>query len=175
MFLISRFIIGFGLVFANTYAPVLIGELAHPKDRQVITSLYQTSFYIGSIAAAWITFGTFAMPSEWSWRIPSLLQCVPATIQMASIWFLPESPRWLLAKGRREEARAVLVKYHANGNEEDALVQLEFAEMQAVIEAETANKTPWRALIATPGNRRRLLIIVMLGLFSQWSGNGLIS
>lgn len=43
MFLISRFIIGFGLVFANTYAPILIGELSHPKDRQVVTSLYQTS------------------------------------------------------------------------------------------------------------------------------------
>jgi MFS family permease len=44
MFLFSRFLIGFGLVFANTYAPVLIGELAHPKDRMVITSLYQTSW-----------------------------------------------------------------------------------------------------------------------------------
>lgn len=32
MFLVSRFVIGFGLVFANTYAPVLIDELAHPKD-----------------------------------------------------------------------------------------------------------------------------------------------
>jgi MFS family permease len=53
MFVISRFIIGFGLVFANTYAPMLIGELAHPRDRQVITSLYQTSWYLGAVAAAW--------------------------------------------------------------------------------------------------------------------------
>lgn len=52
MFVLSRFIIGFGLVFANTYAPMLIGELAHPKDRQVITSLYQTSWYLGAVAAA---------------------------------------------------------------------------------------------------------------------------
>jgi MFS family permease len=44
MFLVSRFILGFGLVFANSYAPILIGELAHPKDRQVATSLYQTSW-----------------------------------------------------------------------------------------------------------------------------------
>ena len=64
MFLISRFIIGFGLIFANAYAPVLIGELAHPKERQVVTSLYQTSWYIGAILAAWVTFGTFSIPSE---------------------------------------------------------------------------------------------------------------
>ena len=44
MFLVSRFVIGFGLVFANTYAPILIGELSHPKDRQVVTSLYQTTW-----------------------------------------------------------------------------------------------------------------------------------
>lgn len=55
MFLASRFIIGFGLVFANTYAPVLIGELAHPKDRVVITSLYQTS---------WLVFSPYAHPQQ---------------------------------------------------------------------------------------------------------------
>jgi hypothetical protein len=47
MFLMSRFIIGVGLVFCNSYSPMLIGELAHPKDRQVITSLYQTTWYVG--------------------------------------------------------------------------------------------------------------------------------
>jgi MFS family permease len=93
MFLMSRFIIGVGLVFANTYAPVLIGELAHPKDRQVITSLYQTSWYVGAMTAAWTTFGTFRIMSDWSWRIPSLLQAVPAIVQMVAVWFLPESPR----------------------------------------------------------------------------------
>jgi hypothetical protein len=47
--------------------------------------------------------------------------------------------------------------------------------MRSVIEAETETKTPWKTLIATPGNRRRMMIIVALGLFSQWSGNGLVS
>ncbi|KAL3476994.1 general substrate transporter [Aspergillus californicus] len=175
MFLVSRFIIGFGLVFANTYAPILIGELAHPKDRQVVTSLYQTSWYMGAIAAAWVTFGTFDMPNEWAWRIPSLLQAAPAFITMAGVFFLPESPRWLIANGRAEDAKKVLVTHHANGQEGDTLVELEYAEMKSVIEADMAIKTPWKALVATPGNRRRLLLMVMLGCFSQWSGNGLIS
>ncbi|RDW74541.1 uncharacterized protein DSM5745_07203 [Aspergillus mulundensis] len=175
MFLISRFLLGFGLVFANTYAPILIGELAHPKDRQVATSLYQTSWYLGAVLAAWVTYGTFNMPTEWAWRIPSLLQTVPALVNMVGMFLLPESPRWLIANGRAGEAKEILVKYHADGREGDAMVELEYTEMKRVIETDMATKTPWKALIATPGNRRRLLLLVMLGCFSQWSGNGLVS
>ncbi|PNH49617.1 hypothetical protein VD0002_g6266 [Verticillium dahliae] len=47
--------------------------------------------------------------------------------------------------------------------------------MRAVIEAEMANNTGWRFLLKTPGKRRRILVPVLLGLFSQWSGNGLVS
>ncbi|KAF7552854.1 hypothetical protein G7Z17_g4031 [Cylindrodendrum hubeiense] len=175
MFLVSRFVIGFGLVFANTFAPMLIGELAHPKDRQVITSLYQTSWYIGAILAAWTTFGTFSIPTEWAWRIPSLLQAAPAFVQMVGVYCLPESPRWMIAKGKADEAKAVLVKYHANGDDEDEFVNLEFQQMRTIIEAEVDNETGWKALVTSPGNRKRLLIIVCLGIFSQWSGNGLVS
>lgn len=125
--------------------------------------------------AAWTTFGTFGIHSEWAWRIPSLLQAAPALIQMCAIWFLPESARWLLAQGRIQEAKAMLVQYHANGNEEDEFVLLEYKEMAAIITAEMATKTKWKSLVSTPGNRRRMMILVMLGLFSQWSGNGLVS
>ncbi|KAL2871218.1 general substrate transporter [Aspergillus lucknowensis] len=176
MFLVSRFLIGFGLVFANAYAPILIGELSHPKDRQVTTSLYQTSWYAGATLAAWTTFGTFQIPSEWAWRIPSLLQAAPALVQIIGVWFVPESPRWLVAAGRGEEAKAILTKYHAEGEENDELVELEYFEMKHVIEADlAANNMTWRALVSSPGNRRRLLLVLMLGVFSQWSGNGLVS
>ncbi|KAK2474602.1 hypothetical protein H9L39_14562 [Fusarium oxysporum f. sp. albedinis] len=175
MFLISRFIIGFGLVFANAYAPMLIGELAHPKERQVITSLYQTSWYIGAILAAWVTFGTFSIPSEWAWRIPSLLQAAPAMLPITCVFLLPESPRWLIANGRSEEAKALLVKWHGNGDEDDELVKLEFIQMRNVIEAEVSNETGWKDLLTSPGNRKRVFILVCLGCFSQWSGNGLVS
>ncbi|KAJ5062217.1 general substrate transporter [Bipolaris maydis] len=175
MFLVSRFIIGCGLVFANAYAPMLIGELAHAKQRQVITSLYQTSWYIGAILAAWTTFGTFSMHSDASWRIPSYLQAAPAIIPMGFIFFLPESPRWLIANGRADEAKAMLVKWHGNGDENDEYVKLEFQQMRNVIEAEVNSSAGWKTLFATPGNRRRVLILVCLGCFSQWSGNGLVS
>ncbi|KAH7018177.1 uncharacterized protein B0I36DRAFT_297721 [Microdochium trichocladiopsis] len=175
MFLASRFILGFGLVFSNTYAPMIIGELAHPKDRTVATSLYQTSWYIGAALAAWTTFGTFRIPTDWAWRIPSYMQAAPALIQIIFIFFLPESPRWLIANGRPEEAKAFLIKYHAEGDSQSQLANLEYKEIRAVIEAEMANEIGWMSLLKTPGNRRRMLIIMMLGAFSQLSGNGLVS
>ncbi|KAF2222788.1 general substrate transporter [Elsinoe ampelina] len=176
MFMISRFIVGFGLVFANTYAPILIGELAHPKDRQVITSLYQTSWYIGAILAAWIGFGMYSIPNDWAWRVPCLLQALPALIAIIGVQLLPESPRFLISKSRSDEALAIIRKYHGNDlPNSDLFVTLSHREMEAVIRAETENETPWSALWSTPGNRRRIFIIVMLGLFSQWSGNGLVS
>ncbi|KAJ9156094.1 General substrate transporter [Pleurostoma richardsiae] len=175
MFIISRFVIGSGLIFANACVPVLMGELAHPKDRMVVTSLYQTSWYIGAIIAAWTTFGTFRIDNNWAWRIPSYMQAGFAVIQIMGVWFLPESPRFLIAKGRTNEAKAVLTKYHANGDEESALVDLAFAEMRATIESEMTAMKGWKTLLQTPGNRRRMLLMVLLGLFSQWSGNGLVS
>ncbi|KAH8673293.1 general substrate transporter [Xylariales sp. PMI_506] len=175
MFIISRLVLGFGMIFANAAVPVLMGELAHPKDRQVVTSFYQSSWYIGAILAAWTTFGTFRINNNWAWRIPSYIQAGLGLIQILSIWFLPESPRFLVAKGKLDEAKAVLTKYHVNGDTDSIFVDLEFMQMRAVIEAEVENMTGWSALVKTPGNRRRLLLLILLGLFSQWSGNGLVS
>jgi hypothetical protein len=58
------------------------------------------------------------MNSTWSWRLPSLFQGLAPLAQVLLIWFVPESPRWLLSKGRNEEAMQILAYYHADGNEQ---------------------------------------------------------
>jgi len=80
-------------------------------------------------------------------------------------------------KGREAEALKTLAYYHANGNANDPLVQYEFEEIKAAIEFDrnVASSTGWLALFKTPGNRRRMRIIIALAVFSQWSGNGLVS
>lgn len=176
MFLISRFFLGNGIPFAIVAASSLIGELSYPKERAVLTSLFNASWFIGSIVAAGITLGTFAMPNSWSWRIPSLLQVFPSLLQIGFMWLLPESPRWLISKDRGDEALAILIEYHAEGDPNSAFAKAEFAQIQTTlaIEAE-ASKRSWREMVATPGMRKRVLIASALGLFTQWSGNGLIS
>ena len=156
---------------------MLITELAYPSHRAPLTSLYNSLWYSGAIVAAWSTFGTFKINSSWSWRIPSALQGLPSALQLALLWFGPESPRWLVSKGRDTEALHLLAYYHADGNEEDPLVQFEYEEIRASIDLDkaVAATVGWTSLIKTPGNRKRLAIIVALAWFSQWSGNGLVS
>jgi len=63
-----------------------------------------------------MTFGTFKISNTWAWRIPSVLQATPSVIQIVLVWFMPESPRWLVSKGREAEALKTLAYYHADGN-----------------------------------------------------------
>jgi MFS family permease len=137
-FIVSRFFVGLGMSSAFIPAPVLITETAYPTHRGKMANLTFTIFYLGSIAASWTTFATYrALPdSTWSWRIPSLLQGFFPVIQLCGIYFVPESPRWLLAKGRAAEARALLVRYHAGGDTTSLLVDHEMSEITTHIEQE---------------------------------------
>ncbi|CAL1700009.1 unnamed protein product [Somion occarium] len=176
MFVIARFLLGFGIPFAIVAASSMIGELSYPKERARIGSLFNSSWFIGAIVAAGVTLGTFAMPTNWGWRIPSILQICPSLLQIIFIWSLPESPRWLVAKGRGEEAYAILVKYHAEGDIDSPFVKAEYAEIEKTLELEReSSNTTWKELLKTPGMRKRVLICSFLGLATQWSGNGLTS
>ncbi|KAG6839926.1 hypothetical protein C0991_010315 [Blastosporella zonata] len=177
MFIGARFLIGFGVTFAANAAPMLVTEIAYPTHRAPLTSTYNTLWYLGAIIAAWTTFGTFTINSTWAWRIPSALQALPSVLQIFLIWFCPESPRYLVSKGKDKQALKTLAYYHADGNEQDPLVSFEYEEIKAAIQfdREVAANVGWTTLFATPGNRRRMRIIVALAFFSQWSGNGLVS
>lgn len=177
MFIGARFLVGFGLTLAAVAAPLLVTEIAYPSHRAQATSLYSPMWYLGSIVAAWTTYGTFTITTSWAWRIPSALQGVSSIIQILLIWFVPESPRWLVSKGKEEHALQVLAYYHANGNAQDPLVQYEFEEIKAAIafDREVAGNVGWLSLIKTPGNRKRIRIVIALAVFSQWSGYGLVS
>ncbi|KAI5120581.1 hypothetical protein M0805_002531 [Coniferiporia weirii] len=176
MFIGSRFMLGFGLGFCTAAAPMLVTEIAYPTQRAPISSAYNALWPGGAFIASWVTFGTFHINNSWAWRIPSACQAIPSVLQFFLIPFGPESPRWLVAKNREAEALQILAYYHANGNTADPLVQFEFQEIKAAIDAEKLQKqTGWLQLVRTPGNRRRMRIIVAIAFFSQWSGNGLIS
>ncbi|PPQ92754.1 hypothetical protein CVT25_003863 [Psilocybe cyanescens] len=176
MFVISRFILGLGIPFAIVGATSLIGELGHPKERAILGSLFNAFYFVGAIIAAGVTLGTFQMSSNWGWRIPSLLQIIPSSLQITFIFFIPESPRWLVSKGRGEEAMAILVKYHAEGDADSEFVKAEYIEIETTLELEKeGSRVGWLDMLKTSGMRRRVLIGAFLGLATQWSGNGLTS
>ena len=176
MFVAARFFIGFGVAIAHGSSPLLITELVHTQHRAIFTTIYNTTWYFGSIVAAWLTYGTNNIVGNWSWRAPTVVQAFPSLLQLAFIWFVPESPRYHISKGRYEKALQILADCHANGDTQDEVVQLELQEIRDTLKMEQEFEgNAWSELWRTKGNRHRLIILISAGFFSQWSGNGLVS
>lgn len=85
MYIVARMLLGVGILFAIISGSALIGELGYPKERAVLTTLFNTAYYIGAILASAITLGTVEIQRDWAWRIPSLLQICPSLLQIATV------------------------------------------------------------------------------------------
>ncbi|RDW66005.1 lactose permease [Coleophoma cylindrospora] len=172
----SRLILGFGIAFTTCAGPALLSELAHPRLRGTLVSCFNPFWYVGSIIAAWTCFGTSHMPKteHWAWRIPSLIQGVIPCVTLTLIFFMPESPRWLNAQGRKDEALNTLARYHANGQADDPLVLAEMAEIDCAIDQASEGIT-WKALLMNKTNRVRVSIVVTMTLMTLWCGQNIIT
>ncbi|KZO90477.1 putative MFS lactose permease [Calocera viscosa TUFC12733] len=174
-FIAGRFILGFATTFLIVSGPTYCVELAPPQWRGRMTAFYNTGWYSGAIPAAGVCLGTLNIPSDWSWRIPLLIQGIPALVCGCIVLFLPESPRFLAMTGRDEDAMAFLVKYHGNGNLDDPLVKLEFDEFKESIQTTGSDKRWWdySDLYKTSNARWRTAMAIGMGITGNFSGNGL--
>jgi MFS family permease len=177
VFVVARLFLGFASAWWSNTVPLLITETAYPAHRGRLTALFNCGWYVGSLVAAWATFGTRNIQSNWAWRIPSLLQAALPVLALPGFILAKESPRWLVSVGRNDQARTVLAQCHAQGDENSPLVRFELTEIENTLrlEKEAHETTSYMDMIRTKGNRRRLLISVTLGIFGQWSGNGVVS
>jgi MFS family permease len=144
-FIGGRFLLSFFAQMACSASPLYLVEVAPPQYRGTLAGMYNTFYYFvsrpcprqrlvlmiqGSILATSSVYGAHKhLPGNLDWRLPLWLQMVCPGIVCCVILFFPESPRWLIAQDRHEEARAFLVKHHANGDSDHPLVALEMAEM----------------------------------------------
>ena len=90
-----------------------------------------------------ITYGCVYIKSDWSWRIPLILQAFACMLVLVFVWFIPESPRYLMMNDHHEEALEFLVKYHGNGDPDSRLVAFEYAEMREGIATDGSDKNQW--------------------------------
>lgn len=177
MFVIARFIVGVGSAISNGAAPTLLGELLPPRNRARILGLFFSCYYVGSLASAIVNYGSQNIESTWSWRLPSLLQFLPSFLSVLIVPFVPESPRWLISRGHDEKALEVLIIMQGKGNTDMRAGEEQLREIRDTIQKEAKQfaRNPWREIISTKANRRRLVILCTFGSMINMFGNFIIS
>lgn len=106
--LLARLLDGFGIGLAVTLVPVYISETAPPEIRGSLNTLPQFTGSGGMFLSYCLIFGMSLMASP-SWRIMLGILGIPAVFYLLfAFFYLPESPRWLVSKGRMSEAKRVL-------------------------------------------------------------------
>lgn len=158
--------------------PAYIVELAHPAYRGFQAGMYNNFWWLGNILAGWTTYGSdLHLKNSWAWRTPTLVQCFLPGLAMLFILLFPESPRWLIAHGRQEEALHIFAKYHGDGDINTPIVQLQYREVIEQMEL-YRNENPWwdfRELYNTKAARYRIAMVICMAFFGQWSGNNVVS
>ncbi|KAI0473411.1 general substrate transporter [Xylariaceae sp. FL0804] len=102
----GRVLAGFGVGGCSMVVPIYISELAPPAVRGRLVGMYEIGWQIGGLVGFWINYGvnTTLPASRTQWLIPVAVQLIPAGLLFLGAFWLPESPRWLFAAGRRDEA-----------------------------------------------------------------------
>jgi MFS family permease len=89
--------------------------------------------YIGIVIAYWLGYGLRNNTTAFRWRFPLALQVVPTLILLCTVWFLPESPRWLVTQGRRQEAVDILAKIRGDVPLDDPELVRELEQLDAIV------------------------------------------
>jgi sugar porter (SP) family MFS transporter len=170
----GRAIAGLGVGILCMIIPLYQAELAHPSIRGRVTALQQFMLGIGSLAAAWISYGTdigFAPTNDGQWRTSLGIQIVPAVILAALIMIFPESPRWLIDHGKPDLGLQTLARLHAHGDTSDPWVQAEFQQIQDAITFEHEHEAKsYSELFRDRSSFRRLFLACALQASVQMTG-----
>ncbi|KAJ6104698.1 hypothetical protein N7523_011018 [Penicillium sp. IBT 18751x] len=170
----GRVINGLGNGCLAMMVPLYQSEIAPREIRGRIISMQQCSINLGILLAFWIQYASHFLKGSVSWRLPLGLQMVATIALHVTMYFLPESPRWLVAHDRQEEAGKVLAKLHANGNTSDLYVQAELAEIVAKIKFEKEHLSPSYVSLLFGSHARRMWIGIGVQFWQQVTGINVI-
>jgi sugar porter (SP) family MFS transporter len=135
MFICARVIAGLGIGFINVIIPPWVSELSQAHNRGSNFSLVFVANFLGIILAYWINFAVRETEVEFRWRFPLGIMCVPVLLIVATVAFLPDSPRWLISMHRDEEATEVLAKVRGDLALDDPRLVEEVEVLRAQVES----------------------------------------
>ncbi|KAJ9486479.1 hypothetical protein VN97_g6870 [Penicillium thymicola] len=166
-FLIGKLLVYLGGGIATSVIPAY-RECAPKSMRGLMAGTYNAFLMVGGFFAAHIVYLCQHIPRNWAWRVVVVAQIAIPAASWASLPFLPESPYWLVSRGRLDEAVISLRKLRGASFPAEA----EVASMQQLLEEQRerqANST-WAICFTDSVNRRRTIISVGSQIFSQAQG-----
>ena len=167
---------GLGVGIASNIVPLYISEIAPARKRGRYVTYYQLAVTVGILVAYLSNFGLLSFAeggsargmglisylfSEEVWRGMFMVETLPALLFLVGLFFVPESPRWLIQKGWQAEGLNVLLTIY---DEREA-----HSKAETISQHSTKGQGSYRDLLA-PEMRRPLLLGVLLPLFSQFCG-----
>jgi sugar porter (SP) family MFS transporter len=153
----ARVIIGLAVGSASMVVPLYIGEIAPPRIRGALVSFNQLAITAGILASYLVDYG---LASSQNWRLMFGLAAIPAILMFTGMLFQHESPHWLVAQGREDEARDVLRRVR---DQDD--IEAEIAEVRDL----STRRSSWREVL-NPSLRHVMIIGVSLAVFQQITG-----
>ncbi|KAI1860122.1 hypothetical protein JX265_010046 [Neoarthrinium moseri] len=175
-FFIGRLVLGFGTALCT--APQYMAEIAPVHLRGRLVGIFGACFQLGSIVMNAAMMGFTKWDSDWQWRLPLILEALFPFIVCSTIYFLcPESPRYLVMKGKQAEARSVIAKYMTTHNDINApIVGLIMTQIEESLEeSNTGVRAAWDyRVFFTKEVRYRTIVLAIYSVFQQWNGGGII-
>jgi MFS transporter, SP family, arabinose:H+ symporter len=160
LFSVARLLGGLAIGLASVLTPVYIAEISPSKNRGTLVSLNQFAIVIG-ILVAYLVNWQLSRLGENSWRWMLAVAAIPSLAFLAGLLVIPESPRWLISKGRHSEGERILARIFG--------AQAAKQQVGAVERVAATEEGSWHEVFSTD-MRKRLAVGMMLALFSQITG-----
>lgn len=172
MFQAGRFICGLGIGILVTVCPMYLSEMSSALRRGWLVGHHAIFLVFGYMLSAWVGYACYYATgslSGFGWRFPLALQCLPPLMLLLGSPWLPRSPRWLISKGKLDEAQHVLIKLRESQEDPDNLVaKEEFFQTKEQIRLEAEKMAQygnvWKAVFKKKTYRKRMAI----GFLTQW-------
>ncbi|KAF3938151.1 hypothetical protein ABW19_dt0200211 [Dactylella cylindrospora] len=176
MLMFARFLLGFGTGMMSSSQYMAEVSPIHLRGRLV--GIFGACFQIGALATSGAMIGFQKIDSHWSWRAPFLVQSIFPLVTCISMYLLsPETPRFLIMRGRREEAKKVIATYMTTAQDPNSpFVEAVASQIEHSLEEDTSGHRDfwdYRVFFTKPV-RYRLMLLIFYSIFQQWNGGGII-
>lgn len=162
--ILSRLFLGVAIGVSSFTVPLYIAEISPAKSRGKLVSMFQLMITIG-ILASYMSDLFFADELDITcWRPMFYVGVIPAIVLLVGMSFMPETPRWLMSKGREEESRLILSRIEPEKSLEDT-----FHQIKKDIQEDSKKSSNWKDLFQ-PWLKTPLIIAVGIMFFQQFVG-----